>query len=417
MIPKLELYKERWNVLSDPSIKPGLDAMKDAMKLLGNPELKVQCVHLAGTNGKGSTLTFIEQMALQHGLTVGKFMSPCIIDIHDQLQINGTAISEENLDHIFKQMKDAGLSGKLTDFELLTCAAFLYFAQQKVDLALIEAGMGGKEDSTNVISPIVSIIPSIALEHTKFLGTTIESIAIHKAGIIKPLTPIVVGALPEQAFQVIHDAAVEKEAPLLTFGVDFDVSSQLDRREETYRHRGLDVELENLRRSLPGKHQANNMALAITAFYEIAQYFNFDVDADKIRYAVERAKVRGRFEEVLLNVYFDGAHNPASADALVETIRQQFPNEPIRFVIGMLADKEVEKMLRVFEQVSDEFYFVDFPNERAMAASDMLAMSKSAHKKILDDPMSFIQQASSLQGKTFVTGSLYLLAKIRQDFS
>lgn len=228
MIPKLEEYKKRWNVESEQSIKPGLEAMKSALKLLGNPEQKVPFVHLAGTNGKGSTLTFIEQISLQHGLTVGKFMSPCIVDVHDQIQINGIQISEEEMDTVFKQIKEVGLSGKLTDFELLTCVAFVYFASQKLDFVLLEAGMGGREDSTNVISPIVSIIPSIALEHTKFLGTTIESIAKHKAGIIKPSKPIIIGRLPEEALKVIEEEALAQQAPLNCLGMDFDVSTQVD---------------------------------------------------------------------------------------------------------------------------------------------------------------------------------------------
>lgn len=185
MIPKFDIYKDKWAVTSDDVIKPGLTAIAEALTLIGSPEKKLQIVHLAGTNGKGSTLTFLEAILMEHGLRVGKFMSPCILDVHDQIQVAKQPISAEEMDRVFQQMQAAGLSGKLTDFELLTVAAFLHFVNSNVDVAIIEAGMGGLLDSTNVVTPIVSIIPSIALEHTKYLGNTIESIAHHKAGIIK----------------------------------------------------------------------------------------------------------------------------------------------------------------------------------------------------------------------------------------
>lgn len=413
MIPKLDEYKQKWDVQSDHSIKPGLEAIRGALVRLNNPQQQLHVVHIAGTNGKGSTLTFLEQISSLHGLSVGKFMSPCIVDIHDQIQINGQSISEEDLDSVFQQMKNANLSGVLTDFELLTCAAFLHFQQKEVDLVLLEAGMGGREDSTNVVIPIVSIITSIALEHTKFLGPTIESIASHKAGIIKDGKPIVIGKLPEEAYRVIEQEAYGKHAPLIALEDHFSIDcSHVSGDVYTNDENGLQID--NLTRSLPGKHQGDNMALAITAFFEVAQYFRLAVDLEKIREGVKLASLPGRFEEVYPNVYFDGAHNPASAQKLAETIQQQFPNESIRFVIGMLADKDVNSVLQTFETVSDEFYFVDFTNERAMKAQDMLVLSNATKKEVVKDIIPFIQSCAGQSGKTIVTGSLYLLAEIRE---
>lgn len=413
MIPLLNEYKRKWKVESDHSIKPGLDAIQEALNLLQNPQNHLHFVHIAGTNGKGSTLTFIEQIAKQHGLSVGKFMSPCIVDVHDQLQIDGIPITQKEMDEVFKQMKAAGLSGKLTDFELLTCAAFLYFVKKDVDLVLLEVGMGGREDSTNVVTPIVSIIPSIALEHTKFLGPTIESIAKHKAGIIKRDKPIVIGRLTEDALRVIEQEAYEQHAPVIALGDHFDVGCT--NTGEIYTNDENGLEITQLVRSLPGRHQADNMALAITAFFEIAHYFRLQVDLDKIRAGVKNASLPGRFEEVLPNVFFDGAHNPASAESLVQTIQLQFPNESIRFVIGMLADKDVKSVLHNFEKISDEFYLVDFNNERAMSADEIFNLSAASHKKVLEDYVSFIRSCTDKNGKTFVTGSLYLLAGIREE--
>ena len=258
MIPNLNRYKEKWNVKSDDIIKPGLAAIEEALIRVGNPESRLQVVHLAGTNGKGSTLTFLESIAKAHGLRVGKFMSPCIVDVHDQIQVKGQAITEVEMDRVFQQMQAAGLSEKLTDFELLTVAAFLHFAASNVDIALIEAGMGGLLDSTNVVIPIVSIIPSIALEHTKFLGNTIESITHHKAGIIKPYKPVIIGDLPQEAKEIIYKESREKESSVLELNQQFYVGQEKD--GEIYDYGKLGFRISKLSRSMKGAHQANNMA-------------------------------------------------------------------------------------------------------------------------------------------------------------
>lgn len=413
MIPMFDLYKEKWQVASDSAIKPGLAAIKAALGKLDNPECSLQVVHVAGTNGKGSTLTFIEGIARAHGLSVGKFMSPCIMDVHDQIQVNNKPITAEQMDHMFRQMQQAGLSGMLTDFELLTCAALLQFKSEQVDLVLLEAGMGGREDSTNVVWPIVSIIPSIALEHTNFLGTTLESIAQHKAGIIKEKRPVVVGRLPQQAQVVIEAEAEALQAPLQTLGADFDV--KLKAGGDVYRHLQNGFMIPSLKRQLLGDHQAENMALAITAFFEVARVFKIEVSLEALKTGIYEAQIPGRFEQVYPNVYFDGAHNPASAEALVATIKQQFPKKRVEFVIGMLADKDVTAVLSIFETVADTFYFVDFQNERAMSAERLVGMSKASNKQVLAETTTFFAQPlAEEQTVRIVAGSLYLLSEIRK---
>jgi len=411
MIPLFDDYKKRWSLTSDDVIKPGLTAIEEALALVGNPERKLQIVHLAGTNGKGSTVTFLEAIAHEHGLKVGKFMSPCVVNVHDQIQVMKQSISAAQMDVVFQQMKNAGLSGKLTDFELLTVAAFLHFVNCDVDIALIEAGMGGLLDSTNVVLPIVSIIPSIALEHTKFLGSTIESIARHKAGIIKLHRPVVIGEVPLEAKAVIEQEARAKQAPILALNQQFTVEQKL--QEECYKNDGQNLYITNLTRQIKGPHQANNMALAITAFIEVAAVFNMAIDEESVRRGIAGASILGRFEEVMPYVIFDGAHNPASAEKLVTTIRQQFPNESVTFVIGILGDKDVKEVLQNFEQISEQFYFVDFDNARAMAAKDMLALSNAPKKAILSDTIPFLQQQSKNKRRTIVSGSLYLLTEMR----
>lgn len=411
MIPKFDIYKAKWAVTSDDVIKPGLTAIAEALALIGSPEKKLQIVHLAGTNGKGSTLTFLEAILMEHGLRVGKFMSPCILDVHDQIQVAKQPISAEEMDRVFQQMQAAGLSGKLTDFELLTVAAFLHFVNSNVDVAIIEAGMGGLLDSTNVVTPIVSIIPSIALEHTKYLGNTIESIAHHKAGIIKQHQPVIIGELPLEARAVIYKEARNKQATVLELDDQFYIEHT--KNGECYTNEENGLRIANLLRKMKGPHQANNMALAITAFFEVATALHVPVSIEGIQHGINKATILGRFEEILPSIILDGAHNPASAETLVATIRQEFPEERITFVIGILADKDVQNVFNQLEQVSDCFYFVDFNNPRAMSAKDMVELSGASQKEVLRDYVQFLQTQSENKCRTVVTGSLYLLTDVR----
>lgn len=413
MIPLLDVYKERWQVESERAIKPGLAAIESALRILGQPEKQLNVVHLAGTNGKGSTLAFIEGMARAYGLSVGKFMSPCIIDIHDQIQIDDLSITSEQMDRMFQRLAKAGLSGKLTDFELLTVVAFLYFAEQKPDLVLIEAGMGGREDSTNVVTPIISVIPSIALEHTNFLGNTLTSIAYHKAGILKENRAAVIGEMAEEVAEVFEKEALHKNVRLFKFGMDFFVTKHDG--TELYESPLHQLNIPNLQRQLLGKHQGHNMALAITAFLEVIKNFEMPVDRQKIRTGVKNASLAGRFEQMRPNLYFDGAHNPASIQSLVNTVKEHFPNKRIEFVIGLLADKDATTILQLLEEVGDAFYFANIHNERAMQAISLYELSQAKEKQMIEDVNEFLQRPVKEDTIRIVTGSLYLLSEIRRN--
>ncbi len=406
MIIGFEQYKEKWQLSSDSAIKPGLEAMQGALAKLGNPEQGTRFIHVAGTNGKGSTIAFLERMLMAHGLKVGKFMSPCVLDVHDQIQINGQNISGQQMDAVCGQMKEAGIH-ECTDFELLTCAAFLYFRQQQVDIALIETGMGGLLDSTNVLTPLVSIISSIALEHTNFLGNTIEEITRHKAGIIKRQVPVVIGELPADARRIIEETAANQQAELWILGRDFFIADTSFSNNQ--------LELAGLQRKMSGPHQAHNMALALQAFCLVAEKYEMPIQESQLQESVAQAELAGRFEEVRPHVYMDGAHNPASIEKLVETIKQQFPRKNIEFVVGMLADKDVDTVLRSLETVSTTFTFIDFHNERAMRAIDLLKKSQAPDRRIAHDIAGYLEAPKEEHTIKIVTGSLYLLASLREQ--
>lgn len=411
MIPKLDEYKERWHITSDPAIKPGLDAMKEALALVGNPQNNIPVIHLAGTNGKGSTLTFIEHIAKKHGLKTATFMSPCIEDVHDQIQLDEIPIDSEEMNAIFEIMYDAGLDGKLTDFELLTVAAYLAFERFNPDIAIIECGMGGRYDCTNVITPIVSVVPSIALEHTRFLGNTLAEIAYHKSGIIKKERPIVTGDLPDSAMAVFKEEARKLQAPLYVYHHDFSV--EVNGSTEKYIRNN--VEFPNLNRIMPGTHQKSNMSLAITAFTLFAEDQGIEINIDKLQQGVHVAHLAGRFEKLVSNLYIDGAHNPASAKTLVDTIKEEFPGQQIHFIMGMLKDKDVKGVLRLLEEVGTSFTFVDVDNERAMPAKMLCDLSHSESKQTSAENIThIIDEKLDKTGIVMMTGSLYLLAQWRK---
>lgn len=412
MIPKLEQYKERWRITSDPSIKPGLDAISEALNLVGNPQRNLPVIHIAGTNGKGSTMSFIEHIAKAHGLKTATFMSPCIEDVHDQIQLNEIPIEPKEMNAIFEIMSNAGLDGKLTDFELLTVAAFLAFQRFQADIVIVECGMGGRFDSTNVVIPVVSVVPSISLEHTRFLGDTLAKIAFHKAGIIKKERPVVIGDLPSEARVVFEEEAAKQSSSLYSYNHDFFVTAQ--ENGENYHFKN--DEFTNLQRTMPGIHQRSNMAVAITAFMLFAERKGDQIVIDNVRKGVQEAHLAGRFEKLTSNLYIDGAHNPASIKALVETVKEKFPGQSIHFIVGILKDKDVAGVLRLLEEIGTSFTFVDVENERAMSAKKIYDLSRSENKKLSKGNIPhIIDETLDNTGITVITGSLYLLAQWRKE--
>lgn len=400
-IINFNLYKKKWNVESETMIKPGLEAIQKVLKKLGNPQNKHRTIHVAGTNGKGSTIAFLSALAKEHGLAFGSFTSPSIVDVHDQIQLNGRNVTEQQMDIAFEKIYKAGLSGMLTDFELLTVVAFLVFEDKALDVVFIEAGMGGRLDSTNVMNQSVAVIPSISKDHTNFLGDTVEKISWHKAGILKEGGKLVVGTLSETASKVVYEEAKQKNVFVLEIGKTFSI------KENTYIYR--EILFQNLHPQMLGEHQLSNMVLAITALVESG----FQLIESKVQIAVKKASLQGRMERVSEHIYFDGAHNEASIDALVETIKDKFQGKPVHFIVGILKDKDYPYMLRRLEEVASSFEFVDFHHERALSASILYNSCLHSVKRITKDvgDIDFKNRESS--DITIVTGSFYFITELR----
>jgi dihydrofolate synthase / folylpolyglutamate synthase len=397
LIPKLDQYKERWGIESDDAIKPGLDAVQKALTEVGNPEKKLHIIHVAGTNGKGSTIAFMEAILKEHGFSTGVFSSPAIVDIHDQIRINGELISAEELDKSFRTMKEAGLSGLLTNFELLTVAAFVTFGRLTPDYVLLETGMGGKLDSTNVVKPLASVITSIALDHTAFLGTTIAQVAEQKAGIIKEGTPVVTGPLPEEALAVVREVASRKGGPCFIYKEHF--------RMDENKFKGIET-FQLVDRKMKGAHQGVNAAVAIEALLVAG----IQLMEQSVGQALATAQLARRFEEISPGVYMDGAHNPAAAKVLADTIRSEFPGEKVDFVIGMLKGKDIENTLNELIPVAASFTFVSFSHPQAASGEEMMGYCHHQVKKVVNDFDRTILLEEENDRKKIVTGSLYLIA-------
>ncbi|MGG0644528.1 folylpolyglutamate synthase/dihydrofolate synthase family protein [Sporosarcina gallistercoris] len=403
MIPKLEEYKKSVNITSDNVIKPGLAAIEHAMDILGSPQENLRAIHVAGTNGKGSTICFMESILHEAGISTGVFASPAMVDIHDQIRINGENITEEQLTASFQRIKDAGLDGMLTDFELLTAAAFVTFDRLQPDVVLIECGMGGRFDSTNVITPMVSVISSIAKDHVGFLGDTIEQIAWHKTGIFKKGVPAVCGQLQEEANQVAERVAEEVGCDLMIYGQDFRMEKGAPEQFQGNLHLTIP------HRRMKGPHQAVNAAVAIEALCATG----LQLSAEAIQAGIATAQLSYRFEEVAPGVFFDGAHNPAAAAMLRRTVQEQFPGEKFDFVIGMMANKEIKATLNELLPVAHSFSFIEFEIPGAATAQYVYDQCEFGNKKVTKEDCESIILSKGLHRKKIVSGSLYLLNSLR----
>ncbi|PIC57866.1 hypothetical protein CSV80_06025 [Sporosarcina sp. P12(2017)] len=403
MIPKFDEYKKQFDIMSDDLIKPGLDAIEEALASVLNPERDLRIIHVAGTNGKGSTIAVMEAVLQAHGFETGVFSSPAIVDVHDQIRINGKPITHEELEYVFEEMEAAGLSGMLTDFELLTVAAFLAFRNAGPDYVLLETGMGGRYDSTNVVTPLVSVITSIALDHIGFLGDTLAKIAEHKAGIIKPYTPVVIGELPEEAKEVVLAEAKMKKSLVRAYGENFTME-----QGETEKFRGMST-FEIPVRHMKGPHQAINHAVALEAL----SLAGVPLKQDKVADAITNVALPFRFQKIAENVYIDGAHNPAAARMLVRTIEEQFPGENVDWVVGMLNTKDYKATLEILEPIANSFTFVDFPHEQAAKAGDLQAVCPIEASRIIS--YEEVDLNSSQKYIKVVVGSLYLLSSLMRQ--
>ncbi|MBE5959155.1 MAG: bifunctional folylpolyglutamate synthase/dihydrofolate synthase [Lachnospiraceae bacterium] len=347
----------------------GLESIKELLKRLGNPQNKLKAVHIAGTNGKGSTTAFIEQALIESGYRVGKYSSPAVYEYFEIITLDGENIEENDYAECMTKVKKccddmakSGLSHP-TPFEIETALAFVYFLEKECDVVLVECGMGGATDATNVFESVLcSVITPVSLDHTQFLGKTIAEIASVKAGIIVDKCPVVVARQTEEATGVFIDVAREKKAPIVIAKEARDV-----RVEDGMLHFAYD-EFEDLSTAMPGYYQAANTATAIEVL-RILEQSGYKV-LENVHKALIKAKLCGRFERVSDNplTILDGAHNPGAAIELRNTVQIYFTNKKLAFIMGVLADKDYRRVAEIMAPLAECIVTITPDNKRALDA-------------------------------------------------
>lgn len=351
--------------------KPGLSRTRALLTALGNPERKLKFVHVAGTNGKGSTSAMIASCLRHSGYRVGLYTSPYINRFNERIQVNGLPISDAALERVVDviRQKADSMTDTPTEFEMITAIAFLYFLQQRCDIVVLEVGLGGTLDSTNVISvPECAVITALGMDHVKELGPTLADIASAKAGIIKDGGCVAYyGGAPE-ADEVIIRACKEHRSPLKI--VNFD---HLTMKKTSLDGITFDFEeLHNLEIPLIGSYQPKNAALAVTALQLLRQH-GWDVPELSIREGLKAVQWPGRFELLRREPPFllDGSHNAHGMKATVESLRQSFPDQKFTFLFSVMADKDITDMLNLLAPLAERFVTVAANNPRAMAAETL----------------------------------------------
>ncbi|CEX84260.1 dihydrofolate synthetase [Streptococcus pneumoniae] len=405
----------------------GLERMVELLALRGNPHLKLKVLHIGGTNGKGSTIAFLKKMLEKLGLRVGVFSSPYFIHYTDQISINGESISEARLEALMADYQSllegeavANLQGT-TEFEIITALAYDYFASEQVDVAIMEVGMGGLLDSTNVCQPILTGITTIGLDHVALLGDTLEAIAEQKAGIIKQGMPLVTGRIAPEALAVIDRIAEGKDAPRLAYGTDYQVRHQ----ESVVTGEVFDytsaVRQGRFQTSLLGLYQIENAGMAIALLDTFCQEDGRELASnDFLGQALEETSWPGRLEIVSRDplMILDGAHNPHAIKALLVTLQERFADYHKEILFTCIKTKALEDMLDLLGAMPDtELTLTHFADSRATDESVLKEAAKSRNLSY-QDWHDFLEQnltdkKEEKQTVRIVTGSLYFLSQVR----
>ncbi|HEL9630831.1 TPA: bifunctional folylpolyglutamate synthase/dihydrofolate synthase [Streptococcus suis] len=388
-----------------------MEKIEYALELLGNPQFAVPVIHVAGTNGKGSTIAFLRQLFQAHGMRVGSFVSPHMVSVHDRICIDSLPISDHDFQHYLQNIYDleqevAARYESFRYFEVMVLIMFLYFKDQQPDLALVEVGIGGLLDTTNVVAPALSLITSIGMDHQDLLGSTLREIAEQKAGIIKQNVPVVLGPLCPATTAICRQIAQDKQASVYQFGQEF-----------TYKagqFSNADLELSELVLGLAGSHQEENAAVALQTFLLYMTDIQKDIQPQLIKQALAQTNWAGRLELVVQEpkIYLDGAHNVPAIERLVEFIQEQ--EEPVTILFSALRRKDFQEMLGLLEEKLPHTPLV----LTSFAYDGALSEENRQGRDYVENYQQFIEDWQSAgQGILIVTGSLYFISEVRRSFT
>ena len=407
--------------LNRHGIKLGLDPILRVLKQMDNPQHRFVSLHIGGTNGKGSTARMAATILHAAGYQVGLYTSPHLVDFRERIQKNGVLIPEERVLDLAQRIRPLAESvGPLTFFELTTAMAFQYFAEEHVDVAVIEVGLGGRFDATNVLDPLGIVITNIACDHEQYLGHTLSSIAYEKAGIIKKGGTAVIGPMADSPRHVIESFAGDQKGTLYAWETDFRIASG---GEEHFHFYGSHWTLTDLRCSLKGDHQRANAACAL-ALLESAALKGLSVSDNAIRSGLSDVRWPGRLEWVSdqPRILLDGAHNAAAAQTLACYLDQSLgrkPNGKLIIVVGMMRDKNHSAFFDIISPLADMIILTEASLNRAATIQELMeALPKDGCSvKAIPSPSDAIQVAKNVMGPDdliCVTGSLILVGELRQ---
>ena len=404
----------------------GLERMVELLALRGNPHLKLKVIHIGGTNGKGSTIAFLKNMLEKMGLRVGVFSSPYLIHYTDQIAINEESIPEARLEALMVDYRSL-LEGEhalaiqgTTEFEIITTIAYDYFASEQVDVAIMEVGMGGLLDSTNVCQPILTGITTIGLDHVALLGDSLEAIAEQKAGIIKQGIPLVTGRISPEALSVIDQIAKAKQASRLAYGEDYQVSHHESVETGEIFDYSSSVRQGRFQTGLLGLHQIENAGMALALLDSYCQAIGQELpDNALVAQALEETSWPGRFEVVSRSplMILDGAHNPHAVKALLATLEERFTDYHKGILFTCIKTKALEDMLDLLETLSNtKITLTHFEDSRATdekvlkEIADSRNLNYQSWQEFLDKKLSENEEKKTVR---IITGSLYFLAQVR----
>lgn len=422
-------YQQAWDYLDSlqfHKIKLGLDAMRSFMARVDNPEQQLKTVHVAGTNGKGSVSVSLQTLLTEAGYRVGLYTSPHLSSVRERFRIGSKFISEEAFARIATRIREVLGEDKITYFEFTTAIAFLWFAEEEVDLVILETGLGGRLDATNIVSPLVSVITNVSMDHEAYLGNTISAVASEKAGIVKPKTPVVTGVKEDEGLAEVCLACEKHDAPMYRFGVHFDAVVMDDgswhwKGEDAFHGRTID----GLRCSMKGSYQIENASLALAAL-QLLEEHNFSVPPQHIRKGLASVHWPGRLESFslkrgnrMVHYLLDGAHNPAGVASLAQTIQQECTYQKLFLVWGAMADKDLRQTLAVVAELAHEIVLTQPEGERSATPELLLENVPAAHaakcslQPAVEQALLWAEERADQQDLIVVAGSLYLIGAAR----
>jgi dihydrofolate synthase / folylpolyglutamate synthase len=413
-------------------IKPGLKRMEWFMEKLGHPERRLRAIHIAGTNGKGSTVWYLRNILNEAGYKVGTFTSPYVESFNERISVNGQPIDDQDLIKLVEKIKplteelEKTELGSPTEFEVITAMAIYYFAKINIpDFVIFETGLGGRLDSTNIIHPILTIITNVGFDHTHILGDSIQKIAFEKAGIIKPGVPLITAVEQPEAIQVLCEKAKDARSTIYRLGEEFTITQhQSFNGGEQFSVETPFIKFNDLTISMLGAHQVKNAALAVMAANYLYMYYSLIIEEEHIRDGLIKTKWIGRFEQLSENphVIIDGAHNREGIVSLVQTVKSHLEKKKIHVIFSALKDKNVDEMVCPLTEIAQSITFTSFSFPRAYSAEELYQVYFDQLKNISfeEDWRSAIETKLKqlTENETLlITGSLYFISEIRRFFT